>query len=271
MHLVGAGNAPVYLHASADVPMAVVDLLISKTFDASVICPAEQTCVVDDAIHDAVVAELDRLGARVLDATEVERLAAAVFDADGRPPSPRSGAPVSTSRRWPGSLRARRKSSSRRSPRDLAALAAHPLLQEKLMPVLGLVRSPSVEHALASLRAGDRARRPRAHLGGLRPRRGGRAAASPTRIRTGRILVNAPTAVGALGGIYTRMPPTFSLGCGTWGGSTTTENINYRNLLNIKAVSRRQAPPQWFRVPSDTYFNAGALDSLRDAGHAARG
>ena len=83
------------------------------------------------------------------------------------------------------------------------------------------------------------------------------------RIRTGRILVNAPTAVGALGGIYNRMTPTFSLGCGTWGGSMTTDNVNYRNLLNVKAVSRRQAPPQWFRVPSDTYFNAGALENLR--------
>ena len=59
------------------------------------------------------------------------------------------------------------------------------------------------------------------------------------------------------------MTPTFSLGCGTWGGSTTTDNVNYRNLLNVKTVSRRQAPPQWFRVPSDTYFNAGALESLR--------
>ena len=83
------------------------------------------------------------------------------------------------------------------------------------------------------------------------------------RIRTGRILVNAPTAVGALGGIYNAMTPTFSLGCGTWGGSMTTDNVNYRNLLNIKAVSRRQTPPQWFRVPSDTYFNAGAIESLR--------
>ena len=63
------------------------------------------------------------------------------------------------------------------------------------------------------------------------------------------------------------MTPTFSLGCGTWGGSNTTDNINYRNLLNIKTVSRRQAPPQWFRVPSDTYFNAGAIENLR----AARG
>ena len=60
------------------------------------------------------------------------------------------------------------------------------------------------------------------------------------------------------------MTPTFSLGCGTWGGSTTTDNVNYRNLLNIKTVSRRQTPPQWFRVPSDTYFNAGALDNLRE-------
>ncbi len=66
------------------------------------------------------------------------------------------------------------------------------------------------------------------------------------------------------------MTPTFSLGCGTWGGSMTTDNVNYRNLLNIKAVSRRQTPPQWFRVPSDTYFNAGALENLRqvEAGQA---
>ena len=66
-----------------------------------------------------------------------------------------------------------------------------------------------------------------------------------------------------MGGIYNSMTPTFSLGCGTWGGSNTTDNVNYRNLLNIKTVSRRQAPSQWFRVPSDTYFNPGALENLR--------
>ena len=59
------------------------------------------------------------------------------------------------------------------------------------------------------------------------------------------------------------MTPTFSLGCGTWGGSVTTDNVNYRNLLNVKTVSRRQTPPQWFRVPSDTYFNPGAIENLR--------
>ena len=70
---VGAGNAPVYVHRSADIGMAVVDMLISKTFDASVICPAEQTCVIDEAIYDDVVAEFERMGGRMLDADEVER------------------------------------------------------------------------------------------------------------------------------------------------------------------------------------------------------
>ena len=147
-------------------------------------------------------------------------------------------------------------------PSDLDALAAHPMIAEKLMPVLGLVRSPSVEHGIRACELVTE------HLG-----LGHTSAVYATddevinrfalAIRTGRILVNAPTAVGALGGIYNSMTPTFSLGCGTWGGSNTTENTNYRNLLNIKIVSRRQTPPQWFRVPSDTYFNPGALDNLR--------
>src|SRR6478735_682591 len=80
---VGAGNAPVYLHRSADVRMAVVDLLISKTFDASVICPAEQTCVIDDAIYDDVVAEFQRMGAHLLGPDDVDRVADFVFGCDG--------------------------------------------------------------------------------------------------------------------------------------------------------------------------------------------
>ncbi len=147
-------------------------------------------------------------------------------------------------------------------PSDLDALAAHPMIAEKLMPVLGLVRSPSVEHGIRACELVTE------HLG-----LGHTSAVYATddevinrfalAVRTGRILVNAPTAVGALGGIYNSMTPTFSLGCGTWGGSNTTDNTNYRNLLNVKVVSRRQTPSQWFRVPSDTYFNPGALDNLR--------
>jgi acetaldehyde dehydrogenase / alcohol dehydrogenase len=260
---VGAGNAPVYIHSSADVPMAVVDMLISKTFDSSVICPAEQTCIVDAVVWDQTLAELQRMGAQLLGDDEVAALAGVSFTPDGRVELQALGRSCAALGDLAGfSADAQAKVLLAPLPSDLDALARHPLVQEKLMPVLGLVRSPSVDHALAA-----------AELvldhGGL----GHTSAIYATdeavidrfaaRVRTGRILVNAPTAVGALGGVYNAMTPTFSLGCGTWGGSTTTDNINYRNLLNVKAVSRRQAPPQWFRVPSDTYFNPGALEQLR--------
>ena len=259
---VGPGNAPVYLHESADVPMAVVDLLISKTFDSSLICPAEQTCVVDDGIYDAVVAELERLGARTLTPEETERLAAVAFDADGHAALAALGRSCADLATLAGISPGEAKILLAPLPADLAVLAVHPLLQEKLMPVLGLVRATSVAHALEVCELVTE-RGGLGHTSAVYARDEAVIRAFSERIRTGRILVNAPTAVGALGGIYTAMPPTFSLGCGTWGGSTTTDNVNYRNLLNIKAVSRRMTPPQWFRVPSETYFNAGALDGLR--------
>jgi len=265
---VGPGNAPVYIHRSADIPMAVVDVLISKTFDASVICPAEQTLVVDDAVYDDVVAELERMGARVLDAPAVTALAEQAFDADGRVRPAALGRSCPDLAALAGIVGAESdKVLVAPLPDDLGALAEHPMVQEKLMPVLGLVRSPSLEHAL------DACSLVTEH-GGLGHTAGIYAADEQViaryaeRIKTGRILVNAPTAVGALGGIYNRMTPTFSLGCGTWGGGMTTENINYLNLLNVKAVARRQAPPQWFRVPADTYFNTGAIENLRSLGLA---
>jgi acetaldehyde dehydrogenase/alcohol dehydrogenase len=279
---VGPGNAPVYVHRSADVGMAVVDMLISKTFDSSVICPAEQTCVVDDAIYDAFVAELERMGARMLSAEEVAALAAESFEDDGRVKVHVLGQSCVNLGGLAGfEAEERHKVLLAPLPADLDELAAHPFLLEKLMPVLGVVRSPSVEHGIDVCDLVTR-------HGGL----GHTSAVYATdqevidrfaaAIRTGRILVNAPTAVGALGGVYNSLTPTFSLGCGTWGGSNTTDNVNYRNLLNIKTVSKRRTPPQWFRVPSDTYFNPGAIDNLReltardvlivtDAGCEARG
>src|SRR5246127_1163344 len=81
---VGSGNAPVYVHRSADIPMAVVDILVSKTFDSSVICPAEQTCVIDDAVYDEMIDEFERMGARVLSKQQTEALAARSFDEEGK-------------------------------------------------------------------------------------------------------------------------------------------------------------------------------------------
>ena len=260
---VGSGNAPVYIHRSADVRMAVVDILVSKTFDSSVICPAEQTCVIDDAIYDEVVAEFRRMGSRLLTDEETDALAAKSFTEDGRVEFAALGQSCVNLGNLAGfEATDEDKVLLAPLPSDLDDLTSHPFLAEKLMPVLGVVRSPSVEH-------GIRACEIVTEHGGLGHTSAVYAGDDEVinrfalAIRTGRILVNAPTAVGALGGVYNSMTPTFSLGCGTWGGSNTTDNVNYRNLLNIKAVSRRQTPPQWFRVPSDTYFNPGALENLR--------
>ncbi|HEX4983793.1 MAG TPA: bifunctional acetaldehyde-CoA/alcohol dehydrogenase [Ilumatobacteraceae bacterium] len=265
---VGPGNAPVYLHRSADVPMAVVDILISKTFDASVICPAEQTCVVDAEIYDAVVDEFERMGAKVLASDEVDRVSKFVFGCDNVVNLEALGQPA-------GVLAHRASVDAPDDvkvliaplPSDLGALAAHPLVREKLMPILGLVKAYSVEHAVDACvvvsESGGLG-----HTSAVYARDEAAVQAFASAVRTGRILVNAPTAVGALGGVYNNLTPTFSLGCGTWGGSLTTENVNYRQLLNIKVVSRRRTPPQWFRVRGDVFISPGSLEQLRELGAA---
>jgi acetaldehyde dehydrogenase / alcohol dehydrogenase len=260
---VGPGNAPVYLHRTADVRMAVVDILISKTFDASVICPAEQTCVVDEPIWGATLAEFQRMGARLLAPDEVEKLSALAFLPGGEPNIDAVGrSPRNLGELAGFQVDATAKVLLAPLPTELEALGRHPLVREKLMPVLAVVRSPSEEHALAACDLVTE-RGGLGHTSAVYARDPSLVERFARTLRTGRILVNAPTAVGALGGVYNSLTPTFSLGCGTWGGSMTTDNVNYRNLLNVKTVSRRLTPPQWFRVPSDTYFNAGALENLR--------
>ena len=265
---VGPGNAPIYLHRTADVRGAVVDILISKTFDASVICPAEQTCIVDDAVYDEVLTEFQRMGAHVLTEEEANRLTEFAFGCEDGVTSKVNmealgqQAPQLAARAGI-TVAPETKILLAPLPDDLDLLAAHALVQEKLMPVLGLVRSPSVEHGVAAAvlvtEHGGLG-----HTSAVYANDPAVVDAYAKAVRTGRILVNAPTAVGALGGVYNNLTPTFSLGCGTWGGSTTTENVNYTQLLNIKTVSHRRTPPQWFRVPANTFFNAGALENLRD-------
>ena len=258
---------------------AVVDILISKTFDASVICPAEQTCIVDDAVYDEMVAEFERMGAHLLTAEEAD--AARGVRVRLRRRQGQHG------RARPAGSRARRaapgitvdpdhQAAARAAARPTSTeLAAHPLVQEKLMPVLGLVRAPqrrarrSPPPSWSPSTAGWGT--PRRSTPRTRPSIDAYAMA----VRTGRILVNAPTAVGALGGVYNNLTPTFSLGCGTWGGSSTTENVNYLQLLNIKTVSHRRTPPQWFRVPGQHVLQrrrAGepARHRVRDGGRRHR-
>ena len=163
---VGAGNAPVYIHRSADIRMAVVDILISKTFDSSVICPSEQTCVIDEEIYDQMIEEFQRMGARLLTEEQTDALAARSFTDEGKmqldvlgQSCVKAGGPgglrgdryrQGAARPAPdGSRRPRRPSVHRREADARARSGAL---------VLGRARDPG-------LRTGHRARRPRPHIG----------------------------------------------------------------------------------------------------------
>ena len=274
---VGAGNAPVYVHRSADMRMAVVDILISKTFDASVICPAEQTCV--DRRRDLRRRSSPSSSAwarGVLDrrarSTRSPRVA---FERRRRASSMDALGPVvrRTSAAMAGFEVARRttRCCSRRCPPTSTSWPRHPLVQEKLMPVLGLVRSPSVEHGDRGLRARHRARRPRPHLGRLRAatrtvidalRRGDPHRAHPRQRadrgrRAGRRLqlddADLLARLRHLGRLA--RPP------------TTSTTATCSTSRPSRAARRRRSGSG---CPSDTYFNAGALENLRAAARRAR-
>jgi acetaldehyde dehydrogenase/alcohol dehydrogenase len=138
----------------------------------------------------------------------------------------------------------------------------HPLSVEKLFPVLAVYRAKSVDEALQVCVKVN-------HAGGL-----GHTAVIFSRndeiirrfsevINAGRIIVNSPGSIGALGGVYNDLVPTFSFGCGTGGGNSTTDNVNLYHYLNIKRVARRTQAHMWFRVPNQIYFNMNAVENLR--------
>ena len=258
---VGAGNTPVYLEKSADLDMAVVDIITSKTFDNGTICASEQTVVIDDEIYDRVLRKFAELGSHICNEQETELLGRTVIDpATGFMQPMAVGQKASTIARFVGIPV---------KPRTKLLIAPingvgrnHPLSVEKLFPVLAVYRAHSADEALKVCVDVN-------HAGGLGHtavvfsnneeiiRRFGEA------INAGRIIVNSPGSIGAMGGVYNDMVPTFSFGCGTGGGNSTTDNVNVYHYLNIKRMARRTQAHMWFRVPNQIYFNTNAVENLR--------
>ena len=257
---VGAGNTPVYLEKTADVDTAVVDIIVSKTFDNGTICASEQTVVIDDEIYDAVLKKFADLGAHVCNEKETKLLERTVIDPQTGFMQPMAvGQKASDIARFVG-LKVKPNTKLLVAPiqgvgRD------HPLSVEKLFPVLAVYRAKSVSEALRVCIDVN-------HAGGI-----GHTAVVFSRdeeiirkfgdvINAGRIIVNSPGSIGALGAVYNDLVPTFSFGCGTGGGNSTTDNVNVFHYLNIKRVARRTQNHMWFRVPNQIYFNMNAVENL---------
>src|SRR5271170_7865970 len=259
---VGPGNTPVYLEKSADLDMAVVDIITSKTFDNGTICASEQTVVIDDEIYDRVLKKFADLGAHICNAKETESLGRTVID-----PATGFMQPMAIGQKAVDIARFAGISVKPKTKLLIAPIKgvgrAHPLSVEKLFPVLAVYRAQSAEEALKVCVQVNRA-------GGL-----GHTAVVFSKndeiirkfgevINAGRIIVNSPGSIGALGGVYNDLVPTFSFGCGTGGGNSTTDNINIYHYLNIKRMARRTPAPMWFRVPNQIYFNRNAVENLRN-------
>lgn len=261
---VGAGNTPVYLEKTADIEMAVVDILTSKTFDNGTICASEQTVVIDDEIYDAVLNEFARMGAQVCSAKEAEILARTVMDAEtGRAQPMAVGQKATDIARFAG-LRVKPNTKLLITP-IVGVGAEHPLSAEKLFPVLAVYRAKSRDEAMEVCvkvnRFGGRG-----HTAVVFSRDESVIRRFGEAIDAGRIIVNSPGSIGALGGVYNDMVPTFSFGCGTGGGNSTTDNVNIYHYLNIKRVARRTPAHMWYRIPNQIYFDRNAIENVRQFG-----
>src|SRR5208282_2423364 len=257
---VGPGNTPVYLEKTADLNMAVVDIIVSKTFDNGTICASEQTLVIDDEIYDLVLKKFAELGAHICNEKETELLARTVID-------PKTGfmQPMAVCQKASDIARFVGLSVEPNTKLLIAPIQGvgreHPLSVEKLFPLLSVYRAKSVGEALKVCVDVN-------HAGGL-----GHTAVIFSHddevirkfsevINAGRIIVNSPGSIGALGAVYNDLVPTFSFGCGTGGGNSTTDNVNVYHYLNIKRMARRTQAHMWFRVPNQIYFNMNAVENV---------
>ncbi|MDN3015012.1 bifunctional acetaldehyde-CoA/alcohol dehydrogenase [Paenibacillus sp. BSR1-1] len=257
---VGAGNVPCYIEKTANIKRAVNDLILSKTFDNGMICASEQALIIDQEIYDEVRQELIENQCYFLN--EEERLMVERIAID---PKTESLNPMIVG--LPAAMIA--KMAGVNVPVNTKILIAeiegvgphYPLSSEKLSPILACYK---VNSFVDGLRIAEET----LEYGGL-----GHSAAIHTsdqdaidafalRLKAGRIIVNTPSTHGAIGDIYNTSLPSLTIGCGTYGGNSVSQNVGAANLINIKKVAKRRTMTQWFKVPSQIFFEKNSIQTL---------
>jgi acetaldehyde dehydrogenase/alcohol dehydrogenase len=255
---VGAGNTPAVIDETAHIKMAVSSILLSKTFDNGMICASEQSVIVVDGVYEAVKQEFIDRGAYFLTSQEKEKLGSKII-VNGRLNADIVGQSVETLAQLadisiPANTRVLIGEAE-----DISA--DEPFTYEKLSPILAMYRASNFDDAT------DKAEK-LVRFGGLghtavlytAPSNSEHIKAFETKVETARVLINTPSSQGAIGDLYNfRLDPSLTLGCGTWGGNSVSENVAPHHLLNIKTVSERRENMLWFRVPPKVYFKYGCL------------
>ncbi|MGV2828530.1 bifunctional acetaldehyde-CoA/alcohol dehydrogenase [Myxosarcina sp. GI1(2024)] len=261
---VGAGNTPAVVDETAEVELAVSSILLSKTFDNGMICASEQSVIVVDEVYDRVKQEFALRGGYFLSPEERAQVSA-VLVKDGRINPAIVGQSVAKIAQLAGI----------EIPEATKVLIGEidkvghdePFSIEKLSPILAMYRvvdfKTATEKAEELILLGGRGHTSVLYTASSNS---DRIDYFDSHVSTGRVLINTPSSQGAIGDLYNfKLDPSLTLGCGTWGGNSVSENVSVSHLLNIKTVSERRENMLWFRVPPKIYFKYGCLPvALRD-------
>ena len=265
---VGAGNTPAIIDDTADIILAVNSIIHSKTFDNGMICASEQSVIVLDKVYDAVKAEFANRGCYFLNAEETEKvrktiiingaLNAKIVGQSAYKIAALAGVDVpKTTKILIGEVQSV----------ELSEEFAH----EKLSPVLAMYKAENIEDAFSKaehlIADGGYGHTSSIYLNAVTEN--DKINEFAARMKTCRILVNTPSSHGGIGDLYNfKLAPSLTLGCGSWGGNSVSENVGVKHLINIKTVAERRENMLWFRTPEKVYMKKGclpvALDELKN-------
>ena len=261
---VGAGNTPAIIDDTADIKLAVNSIIHSKTFDNGMICASEQSCIVDKKIYKAVRKEFEDRGCYFLKADEIDKVRKTII--------------------INGALNAKIVG---QKPVTIAALAgvtipeetkvligevesvdiSEEFAHEKLSPVLAMYKSEdfndALEKAAQLIADGGYGHTSSVYLNAVTEQE--KLDAFSAKMKTCRVLVNTPSSFGGIGDLYNfKLAPSLTLGCGSWGGNSVSENVGVKHLVNIKTVAERRENMLWFRAPEKVYIKKGCLPVALD-------
>ncbi len=268
---VGAGNTPAIIDESADILLAVNSIIHSKTFDNGMICASEQSVIVLESIYDAVKSEFAARGCYFLNPMETEKVRKTII--------------------INGALNAKIVGQRAAKIAELAGVKvpegtkiligevesvelSEEFAHEKLSPVLAMYKVKTFEEALDKadrlVADGGYGHTSSVYLNEVTEKE--KLSAFAARMKTCRILVNTPSSQGGIGDLYNfKLAPSLTLGCGSWGGNSVSENVGVKHLINIKTVAERRENMLWFRTPGKVYIKKGCLPVALDELKTVRG
>ncbi|MCD8328066.1 MAG: bifunctional acetaldehyde-CoA/alcohol dehydrogenase [Ruminococcus sp.] len=265
---VGAGNTPAIIDDTADIKLAVNSIIHSKTFDNGMICASEQSVIVLNDVYSAVKAEFKARGCYFLTKAETEKVRKTII-INGSVNAKIVGQPAAKIAEFAGVTvdPDTKILIGEVTSVDISEEFAH----EKLSPVLAMYKAKDFEDAMEKadrlVQDGGYGHTSSLYVNAVTEKE--KIDAFALKMKTCRILVNTPSSHGGIGDLYNfNLAPSLTLGCGSWGGNSVSENVGVKHLLNIKTVAERRENMLWFRTPEKVYFKKGclpvALDELKN-------